>query len=40
MAKSVGSEVKVTGTSATEFTVTPVSGASAPVVEEEEVVEE
>jgi hypothetical protein len=32
----VGSEVKVTGTSATEFTVTPVSGAAV----EEEVVEE
>lgn len=31
----VGTEVKVTGTSATEFTVSPVSG-EAPVVEEEE----
>ncbi len=40
----VGSEVKVTGTSATEFTVSPVSAEDSvdaePVVEEEVVVEE
>jgi hypothetical protein len=32
----VGTEVKVTGTSATEFTVTPVSGEAAPADEEAE----
>ncbi len=36
----VGSEVQVTGTSATEFTVTPVSGEAAAPAEEEEEEEE
>ena len=36
----VGSEVRVSGTSATEFTVSPVSGESMAEEEEEEMAEE